>query len=141
MKGAEKRDESECQFLFFFTPILQEGRLKRGADYKDKGGDETDDKDSDAVGSGTEADKSGKKRHGLKSVAQAAAKTASHKLSPKTGRKKTKPSVALMKVRKSIKVFLVLHLSKYGCFFSKFNGLIFLDFLGLSQRVGISDRV
>lgn len=38
-----------------------------------------------------------KKKHGFKSVANAA-KTATHKLSPKAGRKKNKTSVAMLKV-------------------------------------------
>ena len=76
------------RYLSFF---LQEGRLKRGENVDKSGGDE-DDKEADVSESAEKA----KKKSGFMSVAQAAKSAA--KRSPKGGRKKTKPSVALMKV-------------------------------------------
>ena len=78
--------------MYFF----QEGRLARGEDLEKKGADEDDIKPDSDLDSDLKNGK-GKKKGGFRGGFQAA-KSAAHKLSPQMKRKKTKSSVALMKV-------------------------------------------
>ena len=76
--------------------LFQEGRLARGEDLEKKGADEDEIKPDSDLDSDLKNVK-GKKKGGFRGGFQAA-KSAAHKLSPQMKRKKTKSSVALMKV-------------------------------------------